>query len=78
MNYHQLTRDEAAMLIFSFKKTLRDRQGLTPSMIQFYEQSIATLREKVDRIDRAIKEGRSPLDEARDRKAAVRNPWPSH
>ena len=78
MNYKQLTRDEAAFLIFSFKRTLRDREGLTPTMVQFYEQSLSILRRKVERIDSARKDGRSLLDEARARKAAIQNPWPSN
>jgi hypothetical protein len=78
MNLNSLTRDEAAMLIFAIKKTLRDREGLTPEMEQFYDNTFDTLREKVERIDSAIKDGRSLLDEARIRKAAVSNPWPSN
>ena len=77
MNYSKLTRDESAFLIFSFKRTLRDKEGLTPTMVQFYEQSIAILREKVSRIDSARKDGRSLLDDARARKASVPSPWPN-
>ena len=78
MNLNPLTRDEAAMLIFAIKKTLRDREGLTPEMEQFYDSTFDALREKVERIDSARKDGRSLLDEARARKAAVSNPWPSN
>ena len=78
MNLKQLTRDEAAFLIFAIKKTLRDREGLTPEMEQFYDNTFDYLRAKVERIDRAEREGRSLLDEARDRNASVPNPWPSH
>ena len=75
MNLKQLTRDEAAYLIFAIKKTLRDREGLTPEMEQFYDNTFDTLREKVERIDSARKDGRSLLDEKRARSAAVPNPW---
>ena len=78
MNLHALTRDEASFVLFSFKKTLRDRNGLTPTMVQFYENSITTLRQKVERIDRAIASGRSLMDDKRDREAQVENPWPSN
>ena len=75
MNLKHLTRDEAAYLIFAIKKTLRDRQGLTPAMEQFYDATFDYLREKVERIDSARKDGRSLLDEKRARSAAVPNPW---
>ena len=75
MNLNQLTRDEAAYLIFAIKKTLRDREGLTPEMEQFYDNTFDTLREKVERIDSARKDGRSLLDEKRARDASVPNPW---
>ena len=75
MNLKQLTRDEAAYLIFAIKKTLRDREGLTPEMEQFYDNTFDTLREKVERIDNARKDGRSLLDEKRARDSAVPNPW---
>jgi hypothetical protein len=78
MNLKHLTRDEAAFLIFAIKKTLRDREGLTPQMEQWYDNTFDYLRAKVERIDRAEREGRSLLDEARDRDAAVPNPWKSH
>ena len=78
MNLKQLTRDEAAFLIFAIKKTLRDREGLTPEMEQFYDNTFDYLRAKVERIDRAEREGRSLLDEARDRNASVPNPWKGH
>lgn len=78
MNLHSLTRDEAAFILFSFKKTLRDRTGLTPTMVQFYENAVATLRQKIERIDGAIAAGRSLMDDKRDRAAQVENPWPSN
>ena len=78
MNLKQLTRDESAMLIFAIKKALREPDGLTPEMLQFYNATFDALREKVERIDRARREGRSLMDEARARHAAVPNPWNSH
>ena len=78
MNLHHLTRDEAAMLLFAIKRTLRDPDGLTPEMRQFYESTYGYLRQKVERIDSARKDGRSLLDEARARDAAIPNPWRSH
>jgi hypothetical protein len=75
MNLKHLTRNEAAMLIFAIKKTLRDRQGLTPEMEQFYDNTFDALREKVERIDSARKDGRSLLDDKRARSASIPNPW---
>ena len=78
MNLKHLTRDEAAFLLFAIKKTLRDREGLTPQMEQWYDSTFDYLRAKVERIDRAEREGRSLLDEARDRNASIPNPWKGH
>ena len=78
MNYNALTRDEAAFILFSFKKTLRDRKGLTPGMAQFYESSLATLAAKVERIDGVHRQGRSLMDEKRSREAQAETVWPSN
>ena len=51
MNYRELNRDESSFLLFSIKRTLRDKDGLTPAMIQFYESASDTLREKLYRLD---------------------------
>ena len=75
MNLKHLTRDEAAYLIFAIKKTLRDREGLTPGMEQFYDSTFDALREKVERIDNACEDGRSLLDEKQARDASIPNPW---
>ena len=40
MNYKALAQEEAAFTLFAFKRTLRDRDQLTPTMVQFYERSI--------------------------------------
>lgn len=73
MNYFQLTEDEARFMLFSFKKTLRDRQGLTPSMEQFYESGVRILRKKLERLDRAGDGYPEPPE--RDRYAKVRPTW---
>jgi len=73
MNYHALTRNEAANILFSFKKTLRDRKGLTPEMEQFYESGIRILREKLERIDAASNGDLDPP--IRYRFAQVRPTW---
>ena len=51
MNYRELNRDESSFLLFAIKRTLRDREGLTPAMEQFYESTSAILREKLYRLD---------------------------
>lgn len=73
MNYHSLTHDEAAFLLFSFKKTLRDTAGLTPQMEQFYESGVRILREKLQRID-SSSDGRIDPPK-RHRYAEVRPTW---
>ena len=49
MNIHSLSHDEAAYLLFAIKKTLRDRQGLTPEMEQFYDSMYRALHSKLQR-----------------------------
>jgi hypothetical protein len=73
MNYFQLSESEARFMLFSFKKTLRDRQGLTPTMEQFYESGVRILRKKLERIDRAGDGYPEPPE--RDRYAKVRPTW---
>ena len=73
MNYHNLTHDETAYLIFSFKKTLRDKDILPPDMVQFYESSLNILRKKLERLDSAS-DGRAEPPE-RYRFAKVRPTW---
>ena len=75
MNHKHLTREEAVYLIFAIKKTLRDRDVLTPGMEQFYDTLFDNLKAKVKRIDSARKDGRSLLDDKRARNASVPNPW---
>jgi hypothetical protein len=52
MNYRELNHDESSFLLFAIKKTLRDRQGLTPAMEQFYDSASAILREKLLRLNK--------------------------
>jgi hypothetical protein len=51
MNYDRLNHDDAAFVLFSFKKTLRDRIGLTPIMTQFYENGVSVLSNKLKRLE---------------------------
>ena len=51
MNYNWLNRDEASFILFSFKKTLRDKSGLTPVMAQFYENGVSVLSNKLKRLE---------------------------
>ena len=51
MNYNWLNRDEASFILFSFKKTLRDKDGLTPVMTQFYENGVSVLSNKLKRLE---------------------------
>lgn len=49
MNIHQLTPTEASYLLFAIKKALRDRDGLTPEMTQFYDSTYDALSAKLKR-----------------------------
>jgi FtsZ-binding cell division protein ZapB len=75
MNFNSLTRDEASFLLFSFKKTLRDRVGLTPAMIQFYESGIEVLKEKIPRLEKDEEDQRSYGDRVRDRNNKIQTAW---
>ena len=57
----------------AYKKTLRDRDDLTPAMEQFYESGVRILRKKLERIDRAGEGYPDPPE--RDRFAKVRPTW---
>ena len=70
MNLHQLTETEASYLLFAIKKTLRDRDGLTPEMTQFYDSTYDALSEKIQR----CREGGSQF-ETRHSYAKVRPSW---
>ena len=70
MNIHQLTPTEASYLLFAIKKTLRDRNGLTPEMEQFYDSTYDTLSAKIQR----CRDGGSQT-EVRDKFAKVRPTW---
>ena len=73
MNPHQLQEDEARYLLFAVKKVLRESEILPPRQVQFYESLSRSLREKLERIDRAG-EG-YPEPPTRDRFAKVRPTW---
>ena len=78
MNYNSLTREEASFLLFTFKKTLRDRDGLTPAMIQFYENSMTVLKEKIPRLEKDAEDPRSHGDRVRDCNAKIQAAWPDN
>lgn len=59
MNYHALNLDETSWLLAAMKKTLQDRRGLSEPQIQFYEQSITRLKEKL----KAMRRGDDPRNE---------------
>jgi hypothetical protein len=71
MNYQSLTHAEAAFILFSFKRTLRDREGLTPQMVQFYESGIIVLKEKMLRLEKG-----QAISSPRDRYVKVPPAWP--
>ena len=50
MNRQSLTETEASYLLFAFKAALRDKENLTPNMVQFYESNLNAMREKLLRI----------------------------
>ena len=70
MNIHQLTPTEASYLLFAIKKTLRDSDGLTPEMKQFYESTYHALSTKLER----CRDGDSQT-ETRYQYAKVRPTW---
>ena len=78
MNYKSVTHEEAAFLIFSFKKTLRDRDALTPAMAQFYDNSLTVLREKISQLDLDENDQRSYGDRVRDCNAKIQTAWPDN
>ncbi|MEC8737712.1 MAG: hypothetical protein VXX91_05740, partial [Planctomycetota bacterium] len=67
---HQLTPTEASYLLFAIKKALRDENGLTPEMLQFYQSTYASLSAKIER----CRNGGSQA-EVRDKFAKVRPTW---
>ena len=73
MNIHQLQEDESRYLLFSIEKTLQERDILPTQQVQFYDSVSRSLREKLERIDRAG-EG-YPDPPTRDRYAKVRPTW---
>ena len=77
MNYKALASDEARFTLFAFKRCLRDRDGLTPAMIQFYERSIVVLSDKISRTETDAKDSRPYGDRARDRLNQIPPTWPN-
>lgn len=75
MNYNSMTEEEARYTLFAFKKCLRDRQGLTPSMIQFYESGMRVLADKIPRLEDYAKDPRPYGDRVRDRNSKVQTAW---
>ena len=73
MNVHSLQEEEARYLLFSIKKTLREKDILPTTQVQFYEALFQSLQNKILRIDRAG-EGH-PDPPARDKFAKVRPSW---
>ena len=51
MNYNWLNHDEASFILFSFRKTLRDKDDLTTVMVQFYENGVSVLSNKLKRLE---------------------------
>jgi hypothetical protein len=78
MNYRAMSYDEASFTLFAFKRCLRDRDGLTPAMVQFYERSIEVLAEKLPRLERESKDQRPYGDQLRDRNSQVPTVWPNN
>ena len=75
MNYKALSYDEASFTLFAFKRCLRDRDGLTPAMVQFYERSITVLAEKLPRLEQDAKDQRPYGDQLRDRNSQIQTVW---
>ena len=78
MNYKALALDEARFTLFAFKRCLRDKSGLTPTMIQFYERSLEILSKKVSTLIEDEKDTRPYGDRARDRLSEVPTTWPDN
>jgi len=73
MNLHELTQTETSYLLFAIKKTLRDRDALTPGMEQFYDSTYDSLSAKLHRLTGGT-QGRSDSKE-RSRDAYVSTSW---
>ena len=70
MNIHELTPTEASYLLFSIKKTLREPNGITPEMQQFYNSLYNGLSKKLERCAAGGSQA-----EVRDKFAKVRATW---
>ena len=75
MNYNAMTETEARYTLFAFKKCLRDWGAITPDMLQFYENGIKVLSEKIPRLEKDGKDPRPYGDKERDRNAQVQSAW---
>ena len=75
MNYKSMTEEEARYTLFAFKRCLRDRQGLTPSMVQFYENGVSVLADKIPRLEEDATDHRPYGDRVRDRNAKIQTAW---
>jgi len=51
INFREFDYTETSFMLFAINKTLRDRQGLTSGMEDFYERTSRILREKLLRLD---------------------------
>ena len=78
MNYRALASDEARFALFAFKRCLRDRDGLTPTMIQFYERSVEVLSQKISRLEEDEHDQRPYGDRVRDRINQIPTTWPDN
>ena len=78
MNYKALALDEARFTLFAFKRCLRDRDGLTPIMIQFYERSVEVLSQKISSLEEDEQDQRSYGDRVRDRVNQIPTTWPNN
>ena len=78
MNYKALALDEARFTLFAFKRCLRDKNGLTPTMIQFYERSVEVLSKKISTLIEDEQDPRPYGDRARDRVSEIPTTWPNN
>ena len=78
MNYKALALDEARFTLFAFKRCLRDHDGLTPIMIQFYERSVEVLSQKISSLEEDEQDQRSYGDRVRDRVNQIPTTWPNN
>lgn len=78
MNYNILSQEEAALILFAFKRVLRDEHQLTPTMVQFYKHSVTKLKEKLLKLEAEKKDERPFGHRQRDRKMQIPAVWPDN